>query len=390
MLGLAVPHAPLIDLHPAYSTGRPLVPHRYTRHASVIPIAQPLIGDDEVDAVQRVLRSGGLAQGPEVAAFESEFAPHVGGVHCIAVNSGTSALHVSLLAAGIGPGDEVIVPSFSFAATANSVALTGAVPVFADIEPDFFALDPAAVEAAITPRTKAVMPVHLYGHPADMRRIGEICRTHGLLLLEDAAQAHGASLDGTPVGAFGIASSFSFYPTKNMTSGEGGMITTPGADVARMCRLLRNQGMEKRYANEVVGFNLRMTDIHAAIGRVQLRRLPEWNERRRANALFLNTHLRGVRLPCTMVGAVHVWHQFTILVEDRDRVAEELTARGVGCGVYYPTPIHRLESFRLSLDLPATERVAATCLSLPVHPNLAQSDLERIVETVNDVVAAGS
>jgi len=356
----------------------------------MINVAAPALGDEEIAAVTRVLRSGELAQGPEVAAFEGEFSPLVGGVHCVAVNSGTSALHVSLLAAGIGPGDEVIVPSFSFAATANSVALTGAVPVFADIEPDFFALDPAAVEAAITPRTKAVMPVHLYGHPADMRRIGEICRTHGLLLLEDAAQAHGASLDGTPVGAFGIASSFSFYPTKNMTSGEGGMITTPGADVARMCRLLRNQGMEKRYANEVVGFNLRMTDIHAAIGRVQLRRLPEWNERRRANALFLNTHLRGVRLPCTAVGAVHVWHQFTILVEDRDRVAEELTARGVGCGVYYPTPIHRLESFRLSLDLPATERVAATCLSLPVHPNLAQSDLERIVETVNDVVAAGS
>jgi len=354
----------------------------------MIPVAAPSIGEEEVEAVARVLRSGGLAQGPEVAEFETEFSEHVQGLHCIAVNSGTSALHLSLLAAGIGAGDEVIVPSFSFAATANSVALTGATPVFADIEPDYFSLDPAAVEAAITPRTAAVMPVHLYGHPAKMRELTAICERHGLLLLEDAAQAHGASLNDRPVGTFGLAASFSFYPTKNMTAGEGGMIVTPSEELARTCRLLRNQGMERRYANEIVGFNTRMTDIHAAIGRVQLRRLTEWNARRRANAEYLNNHITGVRLPCTTVGALHVWHQFTMLVHDRDRFAEELGKRGVGSGVYYPTPIHRLPSFALSLDLPVTERVAASCLSIPVHPGLTQPDLEHIVGAVNAVAEA--
>jgi perosamine synthetase len=358
----------------------------------MIPAAKPEIGADERAAVDRVMQSGMLAQGPEVAAFEKEFSALVGGLESVALNSGTSALHMAFLAAGVGAGDEVIVPSFSFAATANAVALTGATPVFADIEIDTFNLAPEAIEAAITPRTKAIMPVHLYGHPAAMGAITAIAQKHDLLLFEDAAQAVAASLDGTPVGAFGIAASFSFYPTKNMTSGEGGMVTTPSPDVARSVRVLRNQGMEKRYENEVVGFNTRMTDIHAAIGRVQLTKLAGWTAKRQANAAFLTEHLEGVVTPPTAPGAVHVFHQYTIRIvdHDRDAFAAELEKKGVGSGVYYPTPIHRLPSFRLELDMPVTEQAASEALSLPVYPALTQGELETIVDAVNSVAKAGS
>jgi len=358
----------------------------------MIPAAKPLIGDDERAAVDRVMLSGMLAQGPEVAAFENEFSELVDGKHCIAVNSGTSALHMSMIALGIGQGDEVIVPSFSFAATANAVQLAGATAVFADIETDYFSLDPAAVEAAITPRTKAIMPVHLYGHPADLVALAAIAERHNLILLEDAAQAHAASLNGVPVGAWGAAGSFSFYPTKNMTSGEGGMVTTGSAEVDRQMRLLRNQGMEKRYENEVFGFNTRMTDIHAAIGRVQLTKLAGWTAQRQANAAFLSENLSGVITPPTADNAVHVFHQYTIRIvdQDRDRFAEELGARGVGSGVYYPTPIHRLPSFNQRLDLPATELAARQVLSLPIYPSLSQDELGQIVTAVNELAKAGS
>ena len=358
----------------------------------MIPAAQPIIGDDERQAVDRVLQSGMLAQGPEVKAFEDEFSEIVDKRHCIAVNSGTSALHMAFVAAGIRQGDEVIVPSFSFAATANAVRLAGATPVFADIEQDYFNLSPSAVEAAITPRTRAIMPVHLYGHPAAMTELTAICQRHNLLLFEDAAQAHAASLNGVPVGAFGVAGSFSFYPTKNMTSGEGGMVTTGCDHIARQLRLLRNQGMERRYENEVIGFNTRMTDIHAAIGRVQLKKLAGWTKQRQDNAQFLSNNISGVVTPPTASGAIHVFHQYTIRVvdQDRDKFAEELVKRGVGCGVYDPTPIHRLPSFGLTIDLPVTEQVALQCLSLPVHPSLSKKDLETIVETVNAVAKAGA
>ena len=358
----------------------------------MIPAAQPIIGDDERQAVDRVLQSGMLAQGPEVKAFEDEFSEIVDKRHCIAVNSGTSALHMAFVAAGIRQGDEVIVPSFSFAATANAVRLAGATPVFADVEQDYFNLSPSAVEAAITPRTRAIMPVHLYGHPAAMTELTAICQRHNLLLFEDAAQAHAASLNGVPVGAFGVAGSFSFYPTKNMTSGEGGMVTTGCDHIARQLRLLRNQGMERRYENEVIGFNTRMTDIHAAIGRVQLKKLAGWTKQRQDNAQFLSNNISGVVTPPTASGAIHVFHQYTIRVvdQDRDKFAEELVKRGVGCGVYYPTPIHRLPSFGLTIDLPVTEQVALQCLSLPVHPSLSTKDLETIVETVNAVAKAGA
>ena len=358
----------------------------------MIPAASPSIGRKERRAVDRVMRSGMLAQGPEVAAFEKEFSEVVAGRQCIAVNSGTSALHLAFLAAGIGPGDEVIVPSFSFAATANSVALTGATPVFVDIEPVYFCMDPARIEAAITPRTKAIMPVHLYGHPADMRTISGIAAKHNLTIFEDAAQAHAAAIDGLPVGAWSTAASFSFYPTKNMTSGEGGMVTTSDDNVARMVRVLRNQGMEIRYQNEVVGFNNRMTDIHAAIGRAQLTQLAGWTSARQHNAAYLNQGITGVITPATAPGMTHVFHQYTVRVPngERDAFATELTKRGIGNGVYYPTPIHELPSFKLSLDLPETSRAANEALSLPVHPALKKRDLDKIVATVNDIAKAGS
>lgn len=362
----------------------------------MIPPARPIVGDEERAAVDRVLRSGMIAQGPEVAAFEQEFAAHfVESRPVVAVNSGTSGLHLGLLAAGIGPGDEVIVPSFTFAATANSVALAGATPVFADIEPETFSLDPAAVEQAITPRTRGVLPVHLYGHPARMDELAEIATRHGVALFEDAAQAHGAALGGRPVGTFGAFAMFSLYPTKNMTSGEGGMVSTVDEEFARRVRLLRNQGMERQYENEVVGFNARMTDIHAAIGRVQLTKVEAWTETRRANARFLDDNLRGVVVPPVVEGARHVYHQYTIRVpEDRDGFVRALRDEyQVGSGVYYPIPNHRLPSlasFAPGLELPETERAAAEVISLPVHPSLSDGDLERIVAAVNALASAGA
>lgn len=358
----------------------------------MIPAAVPEIGFEERAAVDAVLASGGLAQGPEVLKFEMEFSNAA--VHdalCIAVNSGTSAQHLVMLAAGIGPGDEVIVPSFTFAATANSVALTGATPVFVDIEHDSFCIDPAAVIAAITPRTRAVMPVHLYGHPADLRKIAKTCSSHDLLLIEDAAQAHLASLDGKLVGTWGLAGSFSFYPTKNMTAGEGGMVTTNNPDLARNVRLLRNQGQEIRYQNEIVGLNNRMTDIHAAIGRVQLRKLAGWTSQRQTNAAFYDSSLCGVEIPSVAPGAVHVYHQYTIRVvsQERDQFAKELAKLGVGSGVYYPVPSHKLPAFNVDSDLPETALAATQVLSLPVYPSLSEADRDTVVAAVNSIARAG-
>lgn len=358
----------------------------------MIPAALPEIGEEERAAVDAVLTSGNLTQGQEVVAFEEEFSQAaVDGLNCIAVNSGTSALHLALLAAGVGRGDEVIIPSFTFAATANSVALTGATPVFVDIDPNFFCVNPKAVEAAITSKTRAVIPVHLYGHPADLVRISQICQKNDLLIIEDAAQAHLASLNGKKVGTWGLAGSFSFYPTKNMTSGEGGMVSTGDKNLARLVRLLRNQGQEQRYKNEIVGFNNRMTDIHAAIGRTQLKKLKSWTDKRKSNASFFNENLKGVKTPLVMGGAVHVYHQYTIRVvdADRDHFAEELKKRGVGSGVYYPIPSHRLPAYNLSLDLNETERAAKEVLSLPIYPSLSNNDLEKIVKVVNEVARAG-
>jgi len=362
-----------------------------------IPAAKPIVGDLEREAVDRVLRSGMIAQGPEVASFEAEFAEVVTSSRvCVAVNSGTSGLHLGLLAAGIGPGDEVIVPSFTFAATANSVALTGATPVFADIEPDQFCLAADSVRAAVTERTAAVMPVHLYGHPADMDALHAVADEHGLRVFEDAAQAHLATWKGHQVGTFGDFAMFSLYPTKNMTSGEGGMVACATDEIARQLRLLRNQGMERQYANEVIGFNARMTDVHAAIGRVQLTKVEGWTEARRANAALLDRNLENVVVPPVHADATHVYHQYTIRVEagERDRIVAELREQyQVGSGVYYPIPNHELVSlqrFAPADDLPETRRAAAEVISLPVHPSLTEGDLERIVSAVNKLAAAGA
>jgi perosamine synthetase len=357
-----------------------------------IPAARPLIGEEEVSAVSRVLRSGELAQGPEVAAFEEEFAARFApGRAAVAVSSGTAALHLGLLASGVGPGDEVIVPSFTFAAVANAVALTGAKPVFADIEAIHFTIRPDAVRAALTSRTVGVIPVHLYGHPADMGAIQDVADQHGIAVFEDAAQAHGATWNGMQVGSFGRFGIFSLYPTKNMTSGEGGMVTSRDPEVLRAVRLLRNQGMERRYENEVIGFNLRMTDIHAAIGRAQLRKVDAWTQSRRRNAAYFDDHLQGVVIPAVANEASHVYHQYTIRVDDRDRFVKALAEEhGVGSGVYYPTPIHHLRPYRsVTADLPETDRAAAEVVSLPVHPSLGSSDLERIVAAVNLLARAG-
>jgi dTDP-4-amino-4,6-dideoxygalactose transaminase len=362
-----------------------------------IPSARPIIGADELAAADRVLRSGMLAQGAEVAAFEIEFAEGFRlGRTCVAVNSGTSGLHLGLLAAGVGPGDEVIVPSFTFAATANAVALTGACPVFADIEPRSFCLDPSAVEAAITPRTVGVMPVHLYGHPADMTALGGIADRHDLALFEDAAQAHGAAWREQPVGTFGRFAMFSFYPTKNMTAGEGGMVTVSDTSMARLLRLYRNQGMLRQYENEIVGFNCRMTDLHAAIDRAQLTKVAGWTAQRRANADFYRAQLSGVVVPPIAPGAVQVFHQFTVRVpDDRDGLAKALLAEfKVGTGLFYPIPAHRLPAFvhtsASTADLPETERAAAEVLSIPVHPTLSTDDRHRVANAVNVLTAAGA
>ncbi|NGO71247.1 DegT/DnrJ/EryC1/StrS family aminotransferase [Streptomyces boncukensis] len=364
--------------------------------SEVIPAARPVIGDAEVEAAVRVLRGGLVVQGPEVAAFEEEFAAVVDGRTCVAVNSGTSALHLALLALGIGPGDEVVVPSFSFAATANAVRLAGAEPVFAEIDAETFCLDPDAAAAALGPRTAALMPVHLYGHPAPMAGLAGLARRHGLAVVEDACQAHGAALHGRPVGGFGDAACFSFYPTKNMHTLEGGIVAVPDAEVARTLRLLRNQGMEQRYAHEVVGANMRMTDVSAAIGRVQLERLQGWTEQRQSNAKALDAGLAGnpaLTVPPVADGARHVYHQYTVRIPGgaavRDAVQRELRVRGVCSAVYYPTPIHRLRPYEhLGARLPVTDRAAAEVLSLPVHPGLAPGDLDRIVTAAGQAVRA--
>lgn len=349
----------------------------------MISLSAPHIGAAEREGVNRVLDSGMLAQGPEVAAFEEEFSAATGAIHSIAVNSGTSALHLGLIAAGVQAGDEVIVPSFTFAATANAVSLAGATPIFADVDIHDFCLDPADVEAKITDRTSAVMPVHLYGHPARMDAFQTICAAHDLLLIEDAAQAHLASWAGNQVGTFGVGM-FSFYPTKNMMSGEGGMITTSDPDVARMCRLLRNQGMERRYENEVVGFNTRMTDLHAAIGRAQLEQLAGWTKRRQDIAERYSKEITSVITPSVRPEATHVYHQYTVRVEERrDDFVEYLTSNGVGCGVYYPIPVHRLPSFALDISLPNTEVVAAQVASIPVHPGLTDEEVGTVIKVVN-------
>ncbi len=352
----------------------------------MIPLAKPQISWRERSAVIKVLKSSSLAQGPEVMAFEKEFSKIVGDRDCVAVNSGTSALHLSLIALGITENDEVIVPSFTFAATANVVALVGAKPIFIDIDPKTYCMDPAAMAKAITKKTKAVIVVHLYGLPANMNQIMQIANKNSLFVIEDAAQAHLAAINNQNVGTYGDAAAFSFYPTKNMTSGEGGMIVLKNSTNARLCRLLRNQGMETRYQNEIVGFNLRMTDIHAAIGRCQLKKLSEATDKRIKNAQFLSSNLNCDTLPFVPEGYKHVYNQNTVrIVIKRDTFSKLLREKGVGNDVYYPTPVHRLPSFNSKIELPNTINASKEVLSLPIHPSLSKRQLRKIVDSFNKI-----
>ena len=341
----------------------------------MIPIASPVIGDEERAAVLRVLESGVLAQGPVVEAFEKEFAERLGVRHAVAVGSGSAALLVALLSHGVGEGDEVITTPFSFIASANAVLFAGARPRFVDVRDDDFNIDPALIERMITPRTKAIIPVHLYGNPCRMDDIETIARRHGLTIIEDCCQAHGASIEGRPVGSFGTAC-YSFYPTKNMTTGEGGMVTTDDADVAAQARMLRNHGQSERYLHERIGFNWRMTDLAAAIGLAQLDRLEEGNALRRANARRLNEGCAGVVTPPERECSHHVYHQYTVRVPgQRDELLSHLREHGVGAVVYYPMPIHRQPVYRrlgYRDDLPVAERLSTEVLSLPVHPSLTE------------------
>ena len=354
----------------------------------MIPIARPQIGEEEKQAVLEVLESGMLAQGPRVKAFEEAFAEMCGVRHAIATSSGTTALHAALLAHGIGPGDEVITTPFTFIASANSILFVEAQPVFVDIDPVTFNMDPGLLEAAITPRTKAIMPIHLFGLLADMDPIMELAERHGLVVIEDACQAHGAEYHGKRAGSFGTGT-FSLYPTKNITSAEGGMITTDDDRIADACRLLRHHGMRRRYYHDELGFNFRMTDVHAAIGLAQIQKLDRFNEARIANARFLSENLRGVITPVIPQGYKHIFHQYTIRVPDgrRDAVAVRLKERGIGTAIYYPVPVHKqtyyVQELGCDVHFPESEKAAAEVLSLPVHPGLDQADLERIVEEVN-------
>jgi len=366
----------------------------------MIPIARPMIGPEEKAAVLEVLESGQLAQGTKVREFEERFAAACGVTYAVATSSGTTALHTALLAHGIGPGDEVITSPFTFIASANAILFVGARPVFADINPDDFTLHPDQVAAKITPRTRAILPVHLYGQPCDMPALMQLAAQHDLVIIEDACQAHGATVMLTteskiqPVGSFGTGC-FSFYPTKNMTTAEGGMITTNDPGIAGRARLIRQHGSRERYRHEVLGYNFRMTDLQAAIGLVQLSRLAEWTARRQANAAYLSAHLADleyIAIPRVRPGVTHVYHQYTLRVMGhRDAFAARLRELGVETAVHYPLPVHQqplYQSLGYWGEFPHAEQASREVLSLPVHPLLTQDDLERIVTAVRAAASA--
>jgi dTDP-4-amino-4,6-dideoxygalactose transaminase len=345
---------------------------------------------DEIDsAVLRVLDSTQYILGEEVAAFEREFAGYCQASQAIGVNSGTSALHLALLAAGIGPGDEVITVPFTFVATVSAVCYTGATPVFVDIEPDYFTMDPSKVEAAITPKTKAIMPVHLYGQPADMDPIAEIARRRGLIVIEDAAQAHGSEYHGRRCGSIAEIAGFSFYPGKNLGAyGEGGAVTTTRADWAATCRTLRDWGQEKRYEHRLKGFNYRMDGIQGAILRVKLRHLEAWTERRRQVAEWYAAALDPdtVRMPKARPGCRHVYHVYVVRADDRDRLRDVLGGQGIQTGIHYPIPIH-LQPAHADLgyhagDFPVAEQVAREVLSLPIFPEMTRDQVQTVAAAV--------
>jgi perosamine synthetase len=360
-----------------------------------LSMAHIVLTEEDVGAAVAVLRSGALREGPECAAFEREFAAATGAAHAVSCANGSAALHL-VYHALLRPGDEILVPSFTFVATASMAALVGARVVPCDVDPVSFHLDLDDARRRLTSRTRAIAPVHLYGNPCLHEDYAAFAREHGLALVYDAAQAHGARCRGRDVGSLGDAVCYSFYPSKNLFVGEGGMITTGDEELARRLRLLRSHGQSGKYLHTLFGYNYRMTDVEAAIGRSQLRRLDAMLERRARNARLLNEGLEGLpglRLPAVTPGGTHAWHQYTIVVDpavaglDRDELARRLAARGVPSAVHYPRGVHQQPVFA---DLvsgppwPTTEALAARVLSLPVHHGLTDADVGRIVRAVHE------
>lgn len=345
--------------------------------------------DDLIAAIARVVSSGQFVLGKEVVAFEEEFSRFCGTKHGIGVNSGTSALHLAMLAAGIGPGDEVITVPFTFVATVAAIRYTGAVPVFVDIDPATLTMDVTRIERVLTKRTKAIVPVHLYGHPADMDPIIAIAHTHGLVVIEDAAQAHGARYKGRRVGTLGDAACFSFYPGKNLGAcGEGGMVVTNREDYARKIRMLRDWGAEKKYHHELLGFNYRMEGMQGAVLRVKLRQLNAWTETRRALASQYDKLLTElpVTIPPQQPWAEHVYHLYGIQVPQRDQIQRSLQEKGIQTGIHYPVPVH-LQPWAKDLgfksgDFPCSEAVATRELSLPLYPELTPAQVGHIADAL--------
>jgi perosamine synthetase len=362
----------------------------------LIPINAPQIGEEEIKAVVKVMKSGvlthALGAGPMVKKFEKAFAKFVKAKHGIAVNTGTSALHLAIAGAGIKRGDEVILPSFTFVSTAEVIALAGAKPVFVDIEPKTYNISPKKIEKAVTKKTKAIMSVDLYGLPADMQPIREIADKHGLTIIEDAAQAHGASYKGKPPGAFADAACWSFYASKNMTTGEGGMITTSNDELAEKTRFMRSHGEKEKYKSLMLGHNYHMPEIQAAIGCIQLKKLPKFIARRRENAKRLTVKLekaQNLQLPKELKGYKHSWYLYTVRLKGakrrkRDKVVEALRQKGIGVEVYYATPIHLMPYYRKfgRYGLPETEKAARQVFSLPVHPGVTAKQVDFIGESV--------
>jgi perosamine synthetase len=357
----------------------------------MIPIARPDLGPEELEAVTEVLAGGMIAQGRKVAELEQRWAEFVGVRHAIATSNGTVALMSIFSGIGLEPGDEVITVSHTFAATANAILYTGATPVFIDIEPDTYLIDAKKIEAAITPRTRAICPVHLFGLVADMDMIRAIADRHGLIVVEDACQAHGATFRGRKAGSFGHGA-FSLYATKNMTTAEGGFVTTNDDKLADWLRLYRNQGMRARYEFEILGYNFRMTDLAAAIGLAQLGKLPRNTARRQAIATMYDEAFGElpIGLPITPDGRSHVFHQYTINVGGaRDAILADLREAGVGADIYYPIPVHRQEYIMergLHAELPVTDAAAATTIALPMFPGLTDPEQTQVIDAVRAAV----
>lgn len=362
----------------------------------MIPINAPQIGEEEIKAVVKVMKSGvlthGLGAGPMVIKFEKAFAKFVKAEHAIAVNTGTSALHLSIAGVGIKRGHEVILPSFTFVATAEVIAMVGAKPVFVDINPETYNISPEKIEKAITKKTKAIMSVDLYGLSADMQSIREIADTHGLTIIEDAAQAHGASYKRRPPGAFADAACWSFYASKNMTTGEGGMITTNDDELAEKARFMRSHGEKEKYQSLILGHNYHMPEIQATIGSIQLKKLPKFSAKRRENAKRLSAKLRkaeNLQLPKEPRGYKHSWYLYTVRLKGakgkkRDKIVETLRQKGIGAEVYYVNPIHLMPYYRKfgKHRLQETEKAAKQVFSLPVHPGVTEKQIDFIGESV--------